>query len=73
MTSLFNMKKSNYLKENKIEHVDYKDTETLRKFITPHARIQSRRRSGLPSKSERQIALAIKRARFLGLLPYVLR
>ena len=67
------MKKSNYLKENKIEHVDYKDTETLRKFITPHARIQSRRRSGLPSKSERQIALAIKRARFLGLLPYVLR
>ncbi len=67
------MKKSNYLKENKIEYVDYKDVDTLKKFITPHARIQSRKRSGLPSKSERQVALAIKRARFLGLLPYVSR
>lgn len=67
------MRKQNYFKENKIEHVDYKDTETLKKFLTPHARIQSRRRSGLPSKYERQVALAIKRARFLGLLPYVSR
>lgn len=67
------MKKSNFLKENKIEFVDYKDVDTLKKFITSHARIQPRKRSGLPSKSERQIALAIKRARFLGLLPYVSR
>ena len=67
------MRKQNYLKENKIEYVDYKDVETLKKFLTPHARIQSRRRSGLPSKFGRQISLAIKRARFLGLLPYVSR
>ena len=67
------MRKQNYFKENKIEHIDYKDVLTLKKFLTPHARIQARRRSGLPSKYERQIALAIKRARFLGLLPYVSR
>ena len=67
------MKKTNFLKENKIEYIDYKDVETLKKFVTPHARIQSRKRSGLPAKEKRQIALAIKRARFLGLLPYVSR
>jgi len=67
------MRKQNYFKENKIEHVDYKDVETLKKFLTPHSRIQSRKRSSLPSKISRQVSMAIKRARFLGLLPYVSR
>ncbi len=70
MTSLSS---STLLTMNKNDYVDYKDAETLRKFLTPHARIQSRRRSKAPSKNQRQIALAIKRARFLGLLPYVSR
>jgi small subunit ribosomal protein S18 len=63
----------NYFKENKITHIDYKDVETLKKFLTPHARIQSRRRSGIPAKDQRALATAIKRARFMGLLPYVSR
>ena len=67
------MKKQNYFKENKIKHIDYKDVETLKKFLTPHARIQSRRRSGISAKFERELATAVKRARFLGLLPYVSR
>lgn len=67
------MSKKNYFKENKIEHIDYKDVETLKKFLTPHSRIQSRRRSEAPSKDQRALAMAIKRARFLGLLPYVSR
>lgn len=67
------MRKQNYFKENKIEHIDYKDVEMLKKFLTPHARIQSRKRSGTPAKFERQLAMAIKRARFFGLLPYVSR
>lgn len=67
------MRKPNHFKDNKIERVDYKDIDTLKKFLTPHARIQSKKRSGLPSKHERQVAIAIKRARFLGLLPYVSR
>jgi small subunit ribosomal protein S18 len=53
--------------------VDYKDAETLKKFLTPHARIQKNLRTGIPSKNQRQVALAIKRARFMGLLPYVSR
>jgi len=56
-----------------VTHVDYKDTELLKKFLNPHARITSRRKTGLSAKNQRQIALAIKRARFLGLLPFVSR
>lgn len=65
--------KKNYTKENKIEYVDYKDVDTLRKFLTTHARIQSRRKSGASADNQRAIAQAIKRARFLALLPYVSR
>lgn len=64
-------KKATNFKEN--ESIDYKDVDTLREFLTPHARIQSRRRSGVASHHQRALALAIKRARFLGLLPYVSR
>jgi len=67
------MKKTDYFKDHKIDYIDYKDAETLKKFLTPHARIQSRRQSGLSSASQRALALAIKRARFMGLLPYVTR
>lgn len=67
------MDKKNYFKENKIEHIDYKDVETLKKFLTPHARIQSTKRSQVPAKEQRALAMAIKRARFMGLLPYVSR
>ncbi|MBX4206500.1 30S ribosomal protein S18 [Candidatus Parcubacteria bacterium] len=63
----------NYFKENRIEYVDYKDVETLKKFLTPHARIQSKKRSAAPAKNQRQLAVAVKRARFMGLLPYVSR
>jgi len=56
-----------------IDFVDYKDVDTLKKFLTPHARIQSRRRTGVSSKFQRELATAVKRARFLGLLPYVSR
>jgi small subunit ribosomal protein S18 len=67
------MKKPNYFKENRIEYIDYKDVETLKKFLTPHARIQSRKKSGTSSEYQRQLATAIKRARFLALIPYVSR
>lgn len=67
------MTNKNFFKENKIDYIDYKDVETLKKFLTPHARIQSRRRSSAPSKNQRGLATAIKRARFMGLLPYVSR
>lgn len=56
-----------------MEYIDYKDIDTLKKFLTPHARIQGKKRTGTSAKNQRALALAIKRARFLGLLPYVSR
>ncbi len=67
------MSKQDYFKEHHIEHIDYKDVETLKKFLTPHARIQSGDRSGTASKNQRELSTAIKRARFMGLLPYITR
>lgn len=68
-----NMKKVDFYKDNNIKHIDYKDTEFLRKFLNPHARILNQRRTGLTSKNQRALASAVKRARFMGLLPYVAR
>ena len=60
-----------YFSQNNISHIDYKDVEILRKFINPHGRIMARKRTGVSSGNQRKLALAVKRARFLGLLPYV--
>ncbi len=62
-----------YFRENNIKHVDYKDTEILKKFLNPHGRIISRKKTGVSAKSQRQLATAVKRARFVGLLPFVAR
>jgi len=67
------MKKQDYFKQNNIKFIDYKDTEILVKFLNPHARILSRRKTSLTAGSQRELAQAIKRARFMGLLPYVSR
>lgn len=56
-----------------IKYIDYKDIDTLRNFITPQAKIASRRRSGNCSKHQRSLAQAIKRSRILALLPFVSR
>lgn len=52
---------------------DYKDTETLKRFINPHGKIMPRRRTGLTAHAQRSLAEAIKRARFMALLPYIVR
>ncbi|HEY9481235.1 MAG TPA: 30S ribosomal protein S18 [Candidatus Paceibacterota bacterium] len=65
--------KSEFFKENRIDHIDYKDTEILKKFLNPHARIQGKKRTGISAASQRKLATAVKRARFMGLLPYVAR
>lgn len=63
-------KKICYFTANNIEHVDYKDIELLKKFITDIGKIVPSRITGTKAKYQRQLALAIKRARFLALLPY---
>lgn len=51
--------------------VDYKDVAYLRQFMNTHAKIVNRKRTHLPAAKQREITLAIKRARFMGLLPYL--
>lgn len=67
------MKGQDYFMKHNIDHIDYKDIETLKKFINQSGRIMTSRMSGTMAKHQRQLANAIKRARFLGLLPYVIR
>lgn len=52
-------------------YVDYKDIELLKKLINRHGKIVSRRKSGCTAISQHAVTLAIKRARFMALLPYV--
>ena len=54
-----------------VEHIDYKDLSTLRRFISDRGKIRSRRVTGLSRAHQQQLALAVKRARELALLPYV--
>jgi len=55
----------------KMKSVDYKDISLLEQFITDRGKIVPRRISGACAKHQRQIALAIKRARNIALLPYM--
>lgn len=54
-----------------IEYIDYKDTDLLERFMNDQGKILPRRVTGTSAKFQRQLSRAIKRARFLGLLPYV--
>jgi small subunit ribosomal protein S18 len=51
--------------------VDYKDVELLKKLVNRHGKIVSRRKTGCSAASQHAVSLAIKRARHMGLLPYV--
>ncbi len=51
--------------------IDYKDTAKLKKFITPRGRILSSKRTGVSAICQRKLAICIKRARYMALLPFV--
>lgn len=51
-------------------YVDYKRADDLRRFLTPNGKIQGRKKSGLNAREQRLVSQAIKRARYIGLLPY---
>jgi small subunit ribosomal protein S18 len=57
--------------QDKVTDIDYKDTAKLRKFISERAKILPRRVSGTCALHQRQLTVAIKRARQMALLPYV--
>lgn len=54
----------------RIGPVDYKDTQMLRKFLSERGKIRARRVTGLSVQDQRKIAMAIKNAREMALLPY---
>lgn len=60
-----------FRKKNEVKYFDYKDFKTLQRYITPYGQIESRKKTGLSSKQQRQLTTAIKRARHLALLPFV--
>ena len=65
-----NKKKIVPMKSVRIDNVDYKDAATLRKFISERGKIRARRVTGLSVQDQRKVAIAVKNARELALLPY---
>lgn len=51
--------------------IDYKDVAYLKLFTNPHAKMLSKKRTGVPAGKQRDIAQAIKRARYMALMPYI--
>ncbi|MGL5979080.1 MAG: 30S ribosomal protein S18 [Erysipelotrichaceae bacterium] len=64
-------KKVCFFCKNKVETIDYKDTELLKRFISANGKIIPRRVTGTCAKHQRELATAIKRARQMALIPYV--
>ena len=64
-------RKVDFIDANHIEYIDYKDTDLLRRFISERGKILPRRVTGTSAKNQRKLTIAIKRARIMGLLPFV--
>ncbi|HUX00482.1 MAG: 30S ribosomal protein S18 [Phycisphaerae bacterium] len=62
--------KCRFCREN-VTHIDYKDTQTLQKLTTTRGKMLSRKRSGNCARHQRAAARALKRARFLSLMPFI--
>lgn len=62
-----------YFCVNGVVSIDYKDTNRLRRYMSSYGKIVPRRRSGVCAKSQRMLAQAIKRARYMALLPYTVK
>ena len=57
--------------QNKAETIDYKDVNTLKRYITEGGKILPRRMTGVCARHQRELAVAVKRARQMALIPYV--
>lgn len=64
-------KRQCFFKQNGIKYIDYKNTDILEKFLSPHGRIIPAKRTGVSRKYQKDLATAVKYARHMGLLPYV--
>lgn len=66
----FPRRKVCYFRQIKADYVDFKDVDTLKRFVTERGKIVPRRVTGTSAKYQRLLCTAIKRARFMALLPY---
>jgi small subunit ribosomal protein S18 len=64
-------RKSCYFCKEKVDEIDYKNVNQLRRYISERGKIRSRRITGACRRHQRQVAVAVKRAREMALLPYV--
>jgi small subunit ribosomal protein S18 len=69
-SALFKRKRFCRFTAEKIEWIDYKDVDVLKDFITETGKVMPARLTGTKARYQRQLSTAIKRARFLALLPY---
>ena len=73
MSKFFRRRKFCRFTAEDVKEIDYKDLNTLRQYVTENGKIVPSRITAVSAKKQRELARAIKRARFLGLLPYVLK
>lgn len=73
MTSSLITKAMEDAMRKKLENLDYKDAYFLRRFLNSQGKLYPPKRYGLSAKEQRALALAVKRARYMGLIPYVVR
>ncbi|AUM62276.1 30S ribosomal protein S18 [Spiroplasma monobiae] len=73
MKKFVRRKKVNFFAKNNIDYIDYKDVDLLKKFISANGQILPKRITGTSPKHQRMLAVAIKRARGMGLLPFVVQ
>ena len=64
-------RKVDFIAANHIDYIDYKDVDLLKRFISERGKILQRRVTGTSAKNQRKLTVAIKRARVMGLLPFV--
>lgn len=73
MTEQPKFNKINKFYSEEVEFIDYKDVKTLQKYLNSVGKIEPRKRTGANMKHQRMLAKALKRARHIGLLPFVVK
>ncbi len=72
MAEYYQAKQNKFYAED-LEYIDYKDFKTLQRYINSSGKIESRKRTGASMKHQRMLATALKRARHIGLIPFVVK
>jgi len=72
MANFYNKKVCRFCAD-RVDEIDYKDVKLLQRYLNSYGKIESRKRSGNCLKHQRRMAVALKRARHIALLPFVVR